>query len=128
MACFYFNKFLFNLGHHPETVDGHSRYMGDNLRVMISYNNMYGYRRNIPKLRTEPPSTFTVDPRMYNRVAKNYGDHYTEEELLEHFKNTYVIGYPFYDNNYNNFHPSNNEKFQMLINITICIKIKSLFF
>lgn len=93
-------------GHHPETIDGHSRYMGDNMRVMISYNNMYGYRRNVPKLRTEPPSTFAVDPRWYSRVVKHYGNHYTEEELLEHFKNTYVIGYPFYDNNYNNFHPS----------------------
>lgn len=88
--------------------------MGDSMRVMISYNNMYGYRRNIPKLRTEPPSTFTVDPRWYKRVVKHYGDHYTEEELLEHFKNTYVIGYPFYDNNYNNFHPSINFLYNLI--------------
>ena len=73
---------------------------------MFSYNNMYGYRRNIPKLRTEPPSTFSVDPRWFSRISKTYGEHFDEDELIEHFKHTYVIGYPFYDNNYNNYHPS----------------------
>ena len=93
-------------GHHPETVDGHNRYMADQPRVMISYNNMNGYRRNIPKLRTEPPSTFSVDPRLYEGVRKTYKDSFSEAEILEHFKNTYMIGYPFHDNNYNHFHPS----------------------
>lgn len=93
-------------GHHAENVDGHNRYQGEQLRVMISYNNMFGYRRNIPKLRAEPPSTFSFDPRWYDRIKDTYSKHYTEEELMEHFKNTYVIGYPFFDNNYNHFHPS----------------------
>ncbi len=97
---------LFGNGHHTEMADGHQRYMAEQPRVMISYNNMNGYRRNIPKLRTEPPSTFSVDPTYYNHLLKTYGSHYSDEELLEHFKNTYMIGYPFYDNNYNNFHPS----------------------
>lgn len=92
-------------GRHPETVDGHTRFMGEQTRVMFSYNNMYGYRRNIPKLRTEPPSTFSVDPRWFSRISKTYGEHFDEDELIDHFKHTYVIGYPFYDNNYNNYHP-----------------------
>ncbi|CAF0950313.1 unnamed protein product [Brachionus calyciflorus] len=96
----------FGNGHHPENTDGHSRYQGEQLRVMISYNNMYGYRRNIPKLRTEPPSTFSFDPRWYDRIKRTYSQHYTEDELMEHFKHTYVIGYPFWDNNYNHFHPT----------------------
>jgi hypothetical protein len=93
-------------GHHPETIEGHQRYMAEQPRVMISYNNMNGYRRNIPKLRCEPPSTFQVDPRWYERLRKTYKGAYTEDELLEHFKNSYMIGYPFHDNNYNHFHPS----------------------
>ena len=93
-------------GHHPETIEGHQRYMAEQPRVMISYNNMNGYRRNIPKLRCEPPSTFQVDPRWYERLRKTYKGAYTEDELLEHFKNSYMIGYPVHDNNYNHFHPS----------------------
>lgn len=86
--------------------------MGENgMRVMISYNNMYGYRRNVPKLRTEPPSTFNVDPRKLERVKRTYGDQMSDDELVEHFKNTYLIGYPFYDNNFNNFHPSMDSYF-----------------
>jgi hypothetical protein len=96
----------FGNGRHPETFEGHSRYMGENSRVMIGYNNMYGYRRNVPKLRTEPPSTFQPDPRWFERLKRIYGEHFSEDELVEHFKHTYLIGYPFYDNNYNNFHPS----------------------
>jgi hypothetical protein len=81
--------------------------MGENgMRVMIGYNNMYGYRRNVPKLRAELPSTFQVDPRWFERLKRTHGDHFSEDELVEHFKNTYWIGYPFYDNNFNNFHPS----------------------
>ena len=68
---------------------------------------MHGYRRNIPKLRTEPPSTFSVDPRAFIRLQKSYPEHFNEAELLEHFKNTYMIGYPFANNDYNSFHPSN---------------------
>ena len=79
---------------------------------------MFGYRRNIPKLRTEPPSTFSVDPTYYNHLVKGYGNQYSEDELLEHFKNTYMIGYPFSDNNYNNFHPSKFKKIKFL-----CIQI-----
>lgn len=97
----------FGNGRHPETYEGHGRYMGENgMRVMIGYNNMYGYRRNVPKLRTEPPSTFNVDPRCFERLKRAQGDQLSEEELIEHFKHTYLIGYPFYDNNFNNFHPS----------------------
>jgi len=81
--------------------------MGEALRVMIGYNNMYGYRRNVPKLRMEPPSTFLPDPRWLDRIQNTYKKHYTEEEIIEHFKNTHLIGYPFHDNNYNSFHPSN---------------------
>lgn len=99
----------FGNGHHPETVDGHQRYQAEQPRVMISYNNMNGYRRNIPKLRTEPPSTFSVDPRWYERVRKTYKGAFNEAELLEHFKNTYMIGYPFHDNNYNHFHPKTDS-------------------
>lgn len=95
------------IGHHPEEYEGHRRYMGDNSRVMIGYSNMYGYRRNIPKLRHEPPSSFGFDPRWYERISKSYKRSYTEEELMEHYKHTYVIGYPFHDNNYNNFHARN---------------------
>lgn len=95
-------------GNCAENVDGHSRYQGEQLRIMISYNNLFGYRRNIPKLRTEPPSTFSFDPRWYERIKKTYSQHYSEDELVEHFKNTFVIGYPFWDNNYNHFHPSKN--------------------
>jgi len=102
----------FGNGHHPETVDGHQRYMAEQPRVMISYNNMNGYRRNIPKLRCEPPSTFSVDPRWYERVRKTYKNNFSEEELLEHFKNTYMIGYPFHDNNYNHFHPNPKDRFK----------------
>lgn len=99
----------FGNGHHPETVEGHQRYMAEQPRVMISYNNMNGYRRNIPKLRTEPPSTFSVDPRWYERVRKTFKDKYTEDEILEHFKNSHMIGYPFHDNNYNHFHPKQDR-------------------
>lgn len=100
---------VFGNGHHSENVDGHSRYMAEQPRIMFSYNNMFGFRRNLPKFRTEPPSTFSVDPTYFNHLLKTYGAHYTEEELFEHFKNTYMIGYPFHDNNYNTFHPSINN-------------------
>lgn len=94
-------------GRHPETYEGHGRYLGpDGMRVMISYNNMFGYRRNVPKLRTEPPSTFNVNPRCLDRVKRTHGETMSDDELVEHFKQTYLIGYPFYDNNFNNFHPS----------------------
>lgn len=100
----------FGNGRHPETVDGHQRYMAEQPRVMISYNNMNGYRRNIPKLRCEPPSTFSLDPRVYERVRKTYKGNMGEDEILEHFKNTYMIGFPFHDNNYNHFHPTKDSK------------------
>jgi hypothetical protein len=96
----------FGNGHDPEVFEGHKRYMGDSSRVMIGYSNMYGFRRNIPKLRREPPSSFTFDPRWYERIMKTYKKAYTDHELMEHYKNTYIIGYPFHDNNYNNFYPS----------------------
>jgi hypothetical protein len=93
-------------GHHPETVDGHRRFLNDEMRVMISYNNMYGFRRNIPKLRNKPTS-FTVNPHSYDRLVKSYGAQFdSPEELDEHFYNTYLIGYPFWNNNYNDFHPT----------------------
>lgn len=93
--------------------------MGENgLRVMIGYNNMYGYRRNIPKLRTEPPSTFNVDPRWLERLKRSHGEHMDEDELIEHFKHTYLIGYPFYDNNFNNFHPSMASEFKKKFNMS----------
>jgi hypothetical protein len=92
-------------GHHAETYEGHRRYMGDNNRVMISYNNMNGYRRNVPKLRSEI-SNFTYDPRWLERLMKSYKKGYDQDELIEHYKNTYIIGYPFWDNNYNNYHPT----------------------
>lgn len=82
---------------------------------------MYGYRRNIPKLRCEPPSTFSTDPRWFKSLSKYYGKHMDDEELLEHFKNTYVIGYPFYDNNYNSFHPSMFYRIIFLITLNIFI-------
>lgn len=83
---------------------------------------MFGFRRNVPKLRTEPPSTFSVDPTYYTHLLNSYSNQYSEDEILEHFKNTFMIGYPFHDNNYNNFHPSNKLFKLFLVKLAELIK------
>jgi hypothetical protein len=78
----------FGNGHSKEVIEGHRRYMGENGKVMTSYNNMFGYRRNVPKLRCEPPSNFHIDPRFYEHIRKHYLPHFNnEDELFDHFRN-----------------------------------------
>ena len=79
----------FGNGHSREVIEGHRRYMGENCRVMTSYNNMFGYRRNVPKLRCEPPSQFHVDPRWYDQIRRHYLPQFNgdEDALFQHFRN-----------------------------------------
>jgi hypothetical protein len=93
-------------GHHAEVYEGHQRYMRDKLCEMFSYNNNYGYRRNAPKLRHNP-STFTNDVRGSLRINQTFKKHYNSQEISEHMKNTFILGYPFYDEDYRKFHPGN---------------------
>lgn len=83
--------------------------MGEQLRTMFSYSNMYGYRRNVPRLRSTP-STFTADPKWGTRLNKTFKNHYSPQQISDHFRNSYIIGFPFHENDYKEFHPSKRVK------------------
>ena len=99
------NKFAGN-GHDAETVVGHRRYLSEMHTVPHSYNNMFGFRRNTPKLRAQPSTVNSDDKRLFKRLRRALGSQFTEEELDEHYKRMYVVGYPFDDSAYISYHPS----------------------
>ena len=96
----------FGCGHNPENFEGHRRFMGEKLTEIFSYNNMNGYRRNVPRLRSTP-STFMPDRKQMLRINKSFQNHYSQVEIRNHLQNTFVTGYPFNENDYKEFYPSN---------------------
>jgi hypothetical protein len=98
-------------GYHSEIYEGHSRFQSTGLRNHFSYNNNYGYRRNIPSLRQQP-STFMTDMKWLVHLKNEFKNDYSPEQIQNHYEATYISGNPFYDidqngqTDYRDFHTS----------------------
>lgn len=82
-------------------------YRNDIAGYMFGYNNLTGFRRNIPKYQVEPPTMFAMDPKpLAKQVSKIDDIESLNEKSLDTFKSSSWIGYPFWQNDYREFYPS----------------------